>query len=122
MPIMPESTRASLALVVVRSLPSLAWYLPLAGLLGRLSTPLGSTSSGGGGVPAGGGRVSAPLAGSTGRGSLPVSTGGEGAGLDSGRANLVGGGELLLLNLLLGLGLRVAVYEVLVSILGARNG
>lgn len=91
----------------------MAWFLPLAGLLGRLSAPLGS-SSGSGGVPAGGSGVRAPLTGGTGRRRLPVSTGGESAGLDGSRANLVGGGELLLLNLVLSLGLRVAVYEMLV--------
>lgn len=118
MPIMPESTRASLPLAVLRSLLGWASFLPLASLLSRLSTPLGSTSSGGGsssGVPAGGSGVSAPLAASgTGGRGLPVSTGAESASLDSGRANLVGGGELLLLDLLLGLSLRVAVCEVLV--------
>lgn len=112
---MPESTRASLPLVVLRSLLGWARFLPLASLLSRLSTPLGSTGSGSSsGVPAGGSRVGAPLASGTSRRSLPVSTGGEGAGLDGGRANLVGGGELLLLDLLLGLGLRVAVCEMLV--------
>lgn len=91
----------------------MAWFLPLAGLLGRLSAPLGS-SSGSSSVPAGGSGVSAPLAGGTSRRRLPVGTGGESAGLDGSGANLVGGGELLLLNLLLGLGLRVAVCKMLV--------
>lgn len=120
MPIMLESTRASLPLVVVRSLLGRARFLPLASLLSRLSTPLGGgTSSGSSSVPAGGSGVSAPLASGTGRRSLPVSTGGESAGLDGGGANLVGGGELLLLDLLLGLGLGVTVCEMLVLIPGA---
>lgn len=115
MPIMPESTRARLPSVVLRSLLGRARFLPLASLLSRLSTPLSGTSSGSsGGVPAGGSWVGAPLASSTGRRSLPVGTSGEGAGLDGSRASLVGGDELLLLNLLLGLGLRVAVCERLV--------
>lgn len=119
---MLESARASLPIGSERCLLGWARVLPLASLLSRLSTPLGGSSgSGSSGVPAGGSGVRAPLASGTGRGSLPVRTGGESASLDGGRANLVGGGELLLLNLLLGLGLRVAVCERLAWFLGPQQ-
>ena len=87
--------------------------LPLA-LLGLRSTPFagrsrGFTSS----------NSTSPLIGSTvpatlrsreaSRSGLPVATSREGTSLDGGRANLLGAGKLLLLDLLLSLGLRVAV-------------
>ena len=89
--------------------------LPLGGraLLRGLGTPLGG--SGSGGVPAlssGGGSVTpvgASSASKTGGGSFPVTTRGK-AGLDGGDACVLDSGKLLLLDLLLGLGLRVAVY------------
>lgn len=42
-------------------------------------------------------------------GSLPIASGSEGTGVNGGSANLVGTGNLLLLDLLLGLGFRIAV-------------
>lgn len=86
-----------------------------AGLLGSGVSPLGGGGRGSGSASLPGGGLSlAPLGGGSGsreasRSSLPVtSTSGE-AGLDGDRALLLNGGELLLLDLLLGLGLRVAV-------------
>lgn len=93
--------------------------LPLGrGLLGSLGTPLGRGGGGTGGVPVavagldgvtplatGGGSTS-----ETSRGGLPVTTGGSEAGLDGGNTLLLDAGELLLLDLVLGLGLGVAVW------------
>lgn len=88
--------------------------LPLA-VLGLSGTPLtrgsGSTASSSGSTPLIGGTVPVAALGSSEArgGSLPVTTGlGEASG-DGGRADLIGRGELLLLNLLLGLSLGVAV-------------
>jgi len=70
----------------------------------------GSDSRSGSGIP-GGGRSIAPLTtggGEASGGSLPLTTSGE-AGLDGGNTLLLNTGELLLLNLLLGLSLGVAV-------------
>lgn len=90
-----------------------------AGLLGGGLGPLagGGGGSSGTGLPASGLSL-APLSASGGgggegssRGSLPVSASSGVAGLDGSRALLLNTGELLLLNLLLGLSLRVAVCE-----------
>ncbi len=92
------------------------------GLLGSLGTPLGGGGGGTGGIPValagrdgiaplttGGGGTS-----ETSRRSLPVTTGGSEAGLDGGNTLLLDTGELLLLDLVLGLGLGVAVCRMLV--------
>jgi hypothetical protein len=80
---------------------------PLAGRLASRRSPVGVVASGGGGVPV---ASSARGTGKASGGSLPVATTRLlEAGLDGSRALLVGAGELLLLNLLLGLGLGVAV-------------
>lgn len=82
---------------------------PLAGRLASAGSPVGGLASGGGsgGVPVARGSGST---GETSSGSLPVTTSGLlEARLDGGRALLVDAGELLLLDLVLGLGLRVAV-------------
>jgi len=93
--------------------------LPLGGsLLGSLSTPLSSGGSGTGGVPVAvaslDGVTPLTTSGSTGetgsRGSLPVTTSGGEAGLNSGNTLLINTGELLLLELLLSLSLGVAVW------------
>jgi hypothetical protein len=87
-----------------------------AGLLG-----LGPLGGGGGGrgsarLP-GGGLGLGPVAsggsreGSRSSSSLPVTSASGEAGLDGDRALLIDTGELLLLDLLLSLGLRVAVYK-----------
>lgn len=111
---------SSSLLVVTRSLVTLP-----RGLLGSL------TGGGGGGSgPLGGGSGSGtPLVtgsavpagtGGTGEasgGSLPVTTSSSSeAGLDGSRALLLGAGDLLLLDLLLGLGLGVAVCKKLVAV------
>lgn len=92
-----------------------ARFLPLA-VLGVGSTPL-SREGGCGSVapflalcfPA---RLGSSSRKAGSGGSLPVtSTGSDETGLDSSRANLLSAGELLLLNLLLSLGLRVTVYN-----------
>jgi hypothetical protein len=82
-----------------------------AGLLRSLSTPLSSRGSSG--IPGGSGsRGLAPLAtcggGEASGSSLPLASGGE-AGLDGGNTLLLNARNLLLFNLLLGLGLGVAV-------------
>lgn len=97
--------------------------LPL-GLLGGLSGPVGGLAgSGGGSSPvvsasgasgsAAGGTSTIPVTGrgtsEAGSGGVPVTTGLLEAGLDGGGTLLVNTGELLLLDLVLGLGLRVAV-------------
>lgn len=86
--------------------------LPLA-VLGLGGTPLAAGGGGGtgSGSPLIGGTVpvAALSTGEAGGGSLPVTARlGEASG-DGGGANLVSGGELLLLNLLLGLSLGVTV-------------
>lgn len=91
--------------------------LPLSrSLLGSLSTPLGGGGGGTGGIPVALASLDgiAPLTagggtGETSRGGLPVTTGGSEAGLDGGNTLLLDTGELLLLDLVLGLGLGVAV-------------
>lgn len=96
--------------------------LPL-GLLASLVSPVAGSLTGGGGSSGGSGSPVTTLAGSTvpvaasgssstseaGGGSVPVTTGLLEAGLDGGGALLVNAGELLLLDLVLSLGLRVAV-------------
>jgi hypothetical protein len=90
--------------------------LPARGrLLGsRLSSPLGGRGRGSGSARLpGGGLGLAPLAsgggGEAGGSSLPITGTGLEAGLDGNRALLLNAGELLLLDLLLGLSLGVAV-------------
>jgi hypothetical protein len=106
-------------LVVARSLVTLP-----RGLLGSLaggggssgSSPLGGGGSGtplvtGSAVPAGTGGTSEASGG-----SLPVTTSTSEAGLDGSGALLLNAGGLLLLDLLLGLGLGVAVCDMLVDV------
>ena len=91
--------------------------LPLA-VLGIGSAPLGGRGGGGGVAPLIG--LTIPASSSTGLGTgegggsgLPVTTGGaDEAGVNGSRADLLGTGDLLLLDLLLSLGLRVAVCEL----------
>jgi hypothetical protein len=99
-----------------------------AGLLGSGVSPLGGGGRGSGSASLPGGGLSlAPLGGGSGsreasRSSLPVtSTSGE-AGLDGDRALLLNGGELLLLDLLLSLGLRVAVYNLVSGGFNEQSG
>ena len=94
-----------------------ALVLPLA-VLGIGSAPLGSRGSGGGVAPLIGLTIPASIGTGLGTGKgggsgLPVTRGGvDEAGLNSGSADLLGTGDLLLLDLLLSLGLRVAVCEL----------
>ena len=106
-------------LVVARSLVTLP-----RGLLGSLAGGGGSSGS----SPLGGGGSGTPLvtgsavpAGTSGTseasgGSLPVTTSTSEAGLDGSGALLLDAGGLLLLDLLLGLGLGVAVCDMLVDV------
>ena len=91
--------------------------LPAGSLLRSGISPLGRGGGGSGGARLPGGGLSlAPLASSGGGeasgSSLPVSTTSGEAGLDGDRALLLNAGDLLLLDLLLGLGLRVAVCGI----------
>lgn len=100
-------------------MPCVLCCLPAGGrVLGSSVSPL----SGGGrgssaGLPVGGGLGLAPLAGSGGGeasgSSLPVTSTSLETGLDGNGALLLNTRELLLLDLLLGLGLRVAVCAVI---------
>lgn len=92
--------------------------LPLRVLAG-LGTPLGGGTGGGpvltGGAGGGTGTVPASSGGGgASGGGVPVTGGGLEAGLDGGGALLLGG--LLLLDLLLSLGFRVAVYTQLARV------
>jgi len=93
----------------------LIFCLPVGSILGGLSTPLSGGRSASG-IPVGSGSLAPLTSGSGGRSSLPLTTSGE-AGLDGGNTLLLNAGELLLLNLLLGLSLGVAVWEWLVELL-----
>jgi hypothetical protein len=102
-------------------------FLPLA-LLGSLGGPLLGARGGGpvlasAGGTGGGGTSTVPASSGSGgtseagSGSIPVTTGGGETGLDSGGGLLLStGDELLLLDLLLGLGLRVAVCCFFISL------
>ena len=107
--------------------------LPLGLLGGGVGSPLGGGSGGDGGrlagaggpvltgaVPVSGSGSGGRGAGEAGGGGVPVTAGLLEAGLDSGGALLLNAGELLLLDLLLGLGLRVAVWDVLVTVIHIR--
>lgn len=90
--------------------------LPLGGsLLGGLGPLTGGLGARGGPVLTGTVPVATGGGGGTGEaggGSLPVGTGLLDTGLDGGGALILNAGELLLLDLLLGLGLRVAVCSI----------
>lgn len=92
--------------------------LPLA-VLGIRSTPLSGRSSSSSVSPLVGLSVPATSLGGSeaSRSGLPVgaSSASEGTGLDSGGANLLSTRQLLLLDLLFSLGLRIAVCDSFVS-------